>query len=211
MTDATRRITKFDFSGEDAHVALVDAAANEQEVLVMKSKEAPLSEDIILTPEENTMSTETVVEKSLEEVIASVEDANLSLDITEQIAKARAQGQLEAQAEIKKAKEDAATLVEAANAKVEAIQKGADVELLKGFVRKSIKLAPFNTGMTEKAFAKSLMAVHALGKDGQAVIACLEKAAAMHIDTLSFEELGVTLVEEEQVTGLQKAMKAQVK
>jgi hypothetical protein len=34
---ATRRINKFDFSGEGAHVAVVDAAANEQTVLVMKA------------------------------------------------------------------------------------------------------------------------------------------------------------------------------
>lgn len=43
MTQAKRRVTKFNFdklmqSGSKAHVALVDKAANEQEVLVMKAK-----------------------------------------------------------------------------------------------------------------------------------------------------------------------------
>lgn len=37
MTKATRRIKKFDFENEGAHVALVDRAANAQSVLVMKS------------------------------------------------------------------------------------------------------------------------------------------------------------------------------
>ncbi|MAX51296.1 MAG: hypothetical protein CMH22_04905 [Methylophaga sp.] len=37
---AKREVKKFIFSGEDAHVSLVDAGANEQEVLVMKSAKA---------------------------------------------------------------------------------------------------------------------------------------------------------------------------
>lgn len=41
---ARRRINSFNFQSEGAHVALVDKAANEQEVLVMKSQSAPESE-----------------------------------------------------------------------------------------------------------------------------------------------------------------------
>lgn len=40
MTKAKRRINKFNFQNDDAHVALVDSAANGQEVLVMKSARA---------------------------------------------------------------------------------------------------------------------------------------------------------------------------
>jgi len=40
MTKAKRKITKFDFTSEGAHCALVDAAANKQQVLVMKSASA---------------------------------------------------------------------------------------------------------------------------------------------------------------------------
>lgn len=40
MTKAVRRIKKFDFTGEGAHVALVDKAANGQSVLIMKSAHA---------------------------------------------------------------------------------------------------------------------------------------------------------------------------
>src|SRR5690554_295815 len=40
MTKAKRKITKFDFTSEGAHCALVDAAANKQQVLVMKSTKA---------------------------------------------------------------------------------------------------------------------------------------------------------------------------
>lgn len=40
MSEAKRRINKFKFDTEDAHVALVDKAANAQEVLVMKSQKA---------------------------------------------------------------------------------------------------------------------------------------------------------------------------
>ena len=36
MPKATRKLTNFDFSGEDAHVALVDAAANGLKVLITK-------------------------------------------------------------------------------------------------------------------------------------------------------------------------------
>lgn len=37
MTEAKRRIKKFDFSGEGAHVSLVDAGANALDVLIMKA------------------------------------------------------------------------------------------------------------------------------------------------------------------------------
>ncbi len=40
MTKAKRKITEFDFTSEGAHVAIVDKAANLQEVLVMKSAKA---------------------------------------------------------------------------------------------------------------------------------------------------------------------------
>ena len=39
MSTAKRKIHKFDFSNDEAHVALVDKAANMQEVLVMKAAE----------------------------------------------------------------------------------------------------------------------------------------------------------------------------
>lgn len=44
MTKATRRIKKFNFEDEGAHVALVDRAANAQSVLVMKSANATETE-----------------------------------------------------------------------------------------------------------------------------------------------------------------------
>lgn len=44
MVEAKRRITKFDFSNNGAHVALVDEAANGQSVLIMKSLKAPEEE-----------------------------------------------------------------------------------------------------------------------------------------------------------------------
>lgn len=43
MTEAKRKITKFDFSNQDAHVAIVDKAANAQTVLVMKSAKVQVS------------------------------------------------------------------------------------------------------------------------------------------------------------------------
>lgn len=60
---ATRRINKFNFNGEGAHVALVDSAANAQSVLVMKS--AVASEEEIA----KAMSKDVTVKMSIMEFL----------------------------------------------------------------------------------------------------------------------------------------------
>lgn len=62
MTKAKRKIHKFDFTNDGAHVAMVDAAANKQTVLVMKgAKEAQL-----INPFEEI--NDVVIEKALNQV-----------------------------------------------------------------------------------------------------------------------------------------------
>jgi hypothetical protein len=205
MTEATRRITKFNFDDDGAHVALVDKPANLQEVLVMKSDEKvePLIEEHDNLNKEAFMPDTKVEDKN-------GLDGNLALEIQEQIAKATAKATLEASVLIKKAQEESLIAIEKAEAQVVEIEKARDVELMKGFIRKAIKLAAFGVEDTT-GFAKSLMAVHALGKDGAVIIDALEKAASMHTETLSFDELGITLAAEvPEETGLRKALRTQL-
>lgn len=101
---AKRRITKFNFEKEGAHLSLVDKAANLQEVLVMKALEQPeknlsssvesqdedvskKAEDETLTEKGTTpMSEDTKKELSVEEQIAKAVEAQRK-EIEEQIAK----------------------------------------------------------------------------------------------------------------------------
>ncbi len=63
MTKAARKITEFNFKSEGAHVALVDKAANLQEVLIMKSAQA--SEEEI----EKVLSKDVTVKMSIMEFL----------------------------------------------------------------------------------------------------------------------------------------------
>lgn len=80
--EATRRITKFNFESEGAHVALVDAAANLQEVLVMKSAD-PVKDDADNKEEtlevQKEAATEEEVEKSIETKEVSAHSQDLEI------------------------------------------------------------------------------------------------------------------------------------
>ncbi len=76
MTKATRKITNFNFESDGAHVALVDKAANQQEVLVMKSAAA--------SEKEITKAVEVNVKLSLLEYLTRY--LYLSIDEAEEVA-----------------------------------------------------------------------------------------------------------------------------
>lgn len=209
MTDAVRRITSFDFSGDDAHVALVDKAANGRSTIIMKSEEAPKDESIqdesiTLNPEQEdtNMSDETIVKAE--------ESADLGHDIKLQIKKAVAQAQADAKVEMQKALDKKDEEIALANEANETIAKARDAEILKSHIRKALNYTEFGVENTQK-FAKAMMAVSAV-EGGKLILDALEKAASMNIEKMDFQELGVTIAEEEAPkSGLMKALESQTK
>lgn len=208
--EATRRITKFDFSDESAHVALVDKAANEQEVLVMKSETPPLEDKPTIPTEEIEMT-----KKVEDAVVEDIQKSTLEIELNKKIRQAKEQAKVNFEKELNEAKEAHKVELEKAQVEIAKARKEVSIELEKAFVRKALNFTPFYSGdASEYDFAKSLLAVHGLGEKGSMVIKALEKAASLHIDTMDFEELGVTLKEEEDevpMTGLQKALRANQK
>ena len=124
--EATRRITKFDFSDESAHVALVDKAANEQEVLVMKSETPPLEDKPTIPTEEIEMT-----KKVEDAVVEDIQKSTLEIELNKKIRQAKEQAKVNFEKELNEAKEAHKVELEKAQAEIAKARKEVSIELEK--------------------------------------------------------------------------------
>lgn len=194
MTEAKRKILDFNFESEGAHVALVDKAANLQEVLVMKSldsqKDSQPSVDSQGEDVVKTEGTETEINKEVNTMTTEVNQETLE----EQINKA-------AEAIVAKRLEE---IEKAADAKVEAVSK--ELEIFKAreearskqeYLAKAEGFAKYlGEDADKEAIAKSLAAVEK-SEDAKAIMDVLKSLKDTLDKESGFEEIGKSATEDQ--------------
>lgn len=197
MTEAKRKILDFNFESEGAHVALVDKAANLQEVLVMKSldsqKDSQPSVDSQGEDVVKTEGTETEINKEVNTMTTEVNQETLE----EQINKA-------AEAIVAKRLEE---IEKAADAKVEAVSKELEVFKAREDAREKqeylAKAEAFASYLGEdadkEAIAKSLAFIEK-SEDAKAAAELLKSLKDALDKESSFEEIGKSATEDQPTT-----------
>ena len=190
---AIRRILNFNFSGEDAHVALVDEGANLQKVLVMKAKaSSPPAVSKAKKPTTKTTPTKKV---------ATVPETIDKIDIQKMIKTELAKQKADMQKDFDKEKE---ILLE----KVSLAETAKYAELTKAMTRKATNYVEFGVEDVVE-FAKAMVKVNETA-EGVMILTALEKAAERLVDTLDFAEFGASINQgDAEITGLAKAIKSQ--
>lgn len=164
MTSPKRKITNFNFESEGAHVALVDKAANQQEVLVMKAldKEEPQKdsqpsvesqgEDVVKTEGKETIS------KTKEECTNMSDKVEVTQEqLEEQINKAAESIVAKRLEELEKSYEDK---VNAATEEVQLLKAREEAREKQEYLAKAEGLAKYlGEDADKEAIAKALMAV----------------------------------------------------